>query len=185
VLSWSADYTLRVWDTTRGTIIYTFENKSHVWVWGAMELSDRQILTWSDDVKLWRLPGFHLVSGFGPAAAVSVSRRSQVSLAEYREPLSCQMAGFCFGPFRPIERSSSLYIWDRESESASIVLEGHGNWINGASEIGNERIVSWSDDGTIRLWSSTTGDCLKVLKGHKGRVESVIADRRSADSVVL
>jgi WD40 repeat protein len=150
-----------------------------------MELSDRQILTWSDDVKLWRLPGFHLVSGFGPAAAVSVSRRSQVSLAEYREPLSCQMAGFCFGPFRPIERSSSLYIWDRESESASIVLEGHGNWINGASEIGNERIVSWSDDGTIRLWSSTTGDCLKVLKGHKGRVESVIADRRSADSVVL
>ena len=30
------------------------------------------------------------------------------------------------------------------------------------------RILSGSEDETLRIWNSTTGECVKVVEGHKG-----------------
>ena len=36
------------------------------------------------------------------------------------------------------------------------------------------RIVSGSDDKTLRIWNSTSGDCEVILEGHSG-VSDIIA----------
>ena len=36
-----------------------------------------------------------------------------------------------------------------------------------------ETLASASDDGTVRLWGTTTGDSQRVLQGHTSSVRSV------------
>ena len=50
------------------------------------------------------------------------------------------------------------------------VLQGHTGPVNGATLLPDRRILSWSDDGTLRLWTAD-GEPLKVLMGHKGSVK--------------
>ncbi|MDZ7960587.1 MAG: LuxR C-terminal-related transcriptional regulator [Aulosira sp. DedQUE10] len=55
-----------------------------------------------------------------------------------------------------------------------LTLEGHTNWIRSvAFSPDGEFLVSGSDDTTVRLWNTTTGQFLKKLEGHEQRVWSV------------
>ncbi len=55
----------------------------------------------------------------------------------------------------------------RGGEAAQIVLEGHGGGVVGARLLDDGRLLSWSRDGTLRVWSPETGACLLVLEGHR------------------
>jgi len=66
----------------------------------------------------------------------------------------------------------------QESQSTPAPLErfplvwsgtGHTNDVNGASELRDGRLLSWSKDNTLRLWSSE-GEELRVLTGHTNTV---------------
>ena len=60
-------------------------------------------------------------------------------------------------------------------------FEGHKGAIGGVQELGNERIMSWSDsEKTLRIWDSQIGACLATLEGHTGSVKGalVLADGR-------
>ena len=50
------------------------------------------------------------------------------------------------------------------------VFEGHIGRINGALELCDGRVLSWSGDKTLRFWDSQNGACLEVLEGHKDAV---------------
>ena len=55
----------------------------------------------------------------------------------------------------------------------SAVLEGHTDWVKSAAYSPDGReIVSASDDRTIRIWDSVTGECKRVLEGHTVFVNS-------------
>jgi WD40 repeat protein len=56
------------------------------------------------------------------------------------------------------------------------VFDGHAGEVNGACELTDGRVCSWSDDGTLRLWS---GDAIPttIVEGHTGPVTGVIALR--------
>ena len=45
-------------------------------------------------------------------------------------------------------------------------LEGHTGQINGAIELANGRILSWSDDVTLRLWDGNHGSQIAILDAH-------------------
>ena len=61
------------------------------------------------------------------------------------------------------------------------VLEGHAGFVKGAGFVSGAliltdgRLLSWSDDHTLRLWDSRSGECLAVLEGHTEWVWGALA----------
>merc|ERR1712088_316987 len=52
------------------------------------------------------------------------------------------------------------------------VLKGHDDHVITCLQFSNNRIVSGSDDNTLKVWNATTGKCLRTLAGHTGGVWS-------------
>ncbi|XP_059489521.1 F-box/WD repeat-containing protein 7 [Neocloeon triangulifer] len=52
------------------------------------------------------------------------------------------------------------------------VLKGHDDHVITCLQFSDNKILSGSDDNTLRVWSATTGKCLRVLVGHIGGVWS-------------
>ena len=48
--------------------------------------------------------------------------------------------------------------------------KGHDDYVITCLQFGNNRIVSGSDDHTLKVWSAITGKCLRTLVGHTGGV---------------
>src|SRR5258708_14840937 len=53
------------------------------------------------------------------------------------------------------------------------LLEGHSARVLGALEISNKRLVSWSSDGTLRVWNAD-GMLVALLEGHTDCVVGAI-----------
>jgi WD40 repeat protein len=60
------------------------------------------------------------------------------------------------------------------------VLVGHTDGVRGAQILSHGRILSWSSDGTLRLWDDKSGESLGVMIGHFGGVvgAKVLKDSR-------
>lgn len=52
-------------------------------------------------------------------------------------------------------------------DSFDLVLRGHHGYIRQAFELSGNRILSCSEDRTLRIWDSAKGVCEHILKGHK------------------
>jgi len=50
------------------------------------------------------------------------------------------------------------------------VLKGHDDHVITCLEFSDDKIVSGSDDNTLKVWCARTGDCLRTLEGHTGGV---------------
>jgi WD40 repeat protein len=50
------------------------------------------------------------------------------------------------------------------------VMSGHARSVKGALVLPDGRILSWSQDNTLRLWDEESGACVAVLDGHTGLV---------------
>jgi hypothetical protein len=49
-------------------------------------------------------------------------------------------------------------------------MKGHADRVNGASVLADGRILSWSNDGTLRLWDGRSGAPLATMEGHEREV---------------
>ena len=67
----------------------------------------------------------------------------------------------------------TLSLFDLKTGVCKTVLEEHTDYVNGAMQLHSGEILSWSEDGALRLWS-LDGTCTKVLKGHTGPVNGAI-----------
>lgn len=54
----------------------------------------------------------------------------------------------------------------------SKILCGHSDWINKVLLIG-DKIISASDDNTIKVWDLHSGNCLRTLMGHSDFIQSI------------
>jgi len=64
----------------------------------------------------------------------------------------------------------TVYVWDPKRDMAVCVLEGHrGRRISAGFSSDGSRIVTTGQDHTARVWDSSSGQCLRVLRHeHRG-----------------
>jgi len=67
-------------------------------------------------------------------------------------------------------------------DSFDLVLRGHHGTIRQAFELSGNRILSCSEDRTLRIWDATNGVCEHILKGHK---EAVVGACELPDGKIL
>jgi WD40 repeat protein len=59
--------------------------------------------------------------------------------------------------------------------SLEMTMIGHKDWVRALSILPDGRIVSGSDDKTLRIWNASSGDCERILSGHEEAVREVVA----------
>ena len=66
----------------------------------------------------------------------------------------------------------ALLRWRASLESPALVrtLSGHGGWVMALALTGDGRVVSGSDDGTVKVWDLNSGQEERTLSGHGGGV---------------
>ncbi|XP_023683461.1 F-box/WD repeat-containing protein 7 isoform X1 [Paramormyrops kingsleyae] len=62
--------------------------------------------------------------------------------------------------------------WRRGDLKPPKVLKGHDDHVITCLQFCGNRVVSGSDDNTLKVWSAITGKCLRTLVGHTGGVWS-------------
>lgn len=60
--------------------------------------------------------------------------------------------------------------WLDGKDRISKILKGHDDHVITCLQFNGSRIVSGSDDNTLKVWSAVSGKCLRTLTGHTGGV---------------
>lgn len=168
ILSWSNDTTLRLWDTDNGSQIMKYDRHKDKVLGAQFNPEKDKFLSWSEDntVRLWDLENGsqlhefkhdHAVKGasFNPDATLIVSWDAD------------------------LKDQTSIYIWDARSGERKIRAECgespvlcHQGLVGGAEFTSDgARILSWSDDRSIRLWDAQTGQLAIAPMVHANKVK--------------
>uniref|UniRef100_A0A8C3PLQ0 F-box/WD repeat-containing protein 7 n=1 Tax=Calidris pygmaea TaxID=425635 RepID=A0A8C3PLQ0_9CHAR len=91
--------------------------------------------------------------------------------------------GFMYSPWKfAFMRQHKIDMnWRSGELRAPKVLKGHDDHVITCLQFCGNRIVSGSDDNTLKVWSAVTGECVQTLVGHTGGVWS----SQMRDSVVI
>jgi len=180
ILSWSDDCTLSLWSNSGELIkVLTGHNCR---IEGALQLPDGRILSWSDDntLRLWRGNGDEIRTLNGHTMAVSGAQHLQDGrILSWAKDNTLRLWSACGEPLRILEghttpnlkgfrlpSGNKMPLWDDKGELVpSVVGDNYHKCIKGAHLLFDGRILSWSMDGTLRLWSAT-GEHLSVMNGH-------------------
>jgi WD40 repeat protein len=186
ILSWSEDRTLRVWDGLSGECVGVLWGNDERLV-GAKELHDGRILSWGEKLRVWDAQTCSCLNAY------SGNHKDVKGSTELRDGkimswsidgklfLWNREAGVCGSVFLKNEdfvegamelRDGGILLWGErlrvwdEKTGTERDFVGHEKGVKRAEELCHGRILSWSDDGTLRIWDRKTGDCVKLFPGH-------------------
>ena len=157
VLSGSSDKSLKLWDTSTGQLLQTFEGNS-AWVYSvAFSPDGRWVLSGSNTVKIWDAATGQVVRTLNGHA----NRVQTVAFSpDGRQVLSGSW-------------DKTIKLWDASTGLVIRSFEGRTAVVQSVAFSPNGRqIVSARDDYSIKLWDSVTGQVLHTFKGHIGPVLS-------------
>ncbi len=169
-LSWSDDETLRTWDLETGNPLHTLEGHKKA-VSGALMLEDGKALSWSRDgtLRIWDL-------------------ESGTEIRKLEGHTKYVTGALHVGDGKALSWSydGTLRTWDLKTGNQIHKLEGHTRWGKlvpssmtsvgiRAVVIDEDRVISLSNDTTLRLWGLKTGEELKKFEGHKGGIDGLLS----------
>jgi WD40 repeat protein len=157
IVSGSAD-SLRLWDVDSGRELRRFE-ASTVGISCVTVLTTEHVVTGSNDgrLRMWDMASGHELRCFEKPTGSVIS---VVALSE------AHIVSTWNGFKRDAVRGRDLFsisLWDVASGRELQQFEGHTGLVRCVAVLSPERIVSGSEDGTLRLWDVTTGVELQNL----------------------
>lgn len=182
IVTYDSDGGIAIWDAD-GEPVSKRTRYSMSWWDGARELPDGRILMWDTDCRFLILAPDGQIDGdeidrflskdnalgqirdvgVFPDGTIAMSVKGTISLFH---PIGASVAspsfGHNYGILDAIELKDGGFItagvddrlisWDEQAVPRAL-LDGHEDCVNGALEMAGGQIVSWSDDGTVRLWN--------------------------------
>lgn len=151
VLTHCSDLSLRLWSPNLELLVVIPEahkedisNALHV-----RELSDGTFVSWEwlETIRVWTTEG-HLLRAF----PLSIPVQGVLALSTGHLLVWAQ-------------DDPNLYLW-RPKEDQLLHLEGHTGPVASALELSDGRLFSWSEDGTLRLWSAAGEASALLEKPH-------------------
>ena len=123
---------------------------------GAIELKDGRILSWSDTrIFIW-------IRGTGNThQRMTLPRKSTENYFELKNHELL------------VVNHDQLRILNPHTGKCRITINDNGGGFRGAMELQNNRILSWSKDKKIRIWSLVTGEREMTLSGHKYEIQAI------------
>ena len=164
LLSWGGINSLRLWDSHSGVCLQTLTGHTRP-VLGALTLADGRLLSWSEDktLRLWDgQDGRCLRALEGHTGRVL----GALALADGR------LLSWSGGQFDGVpSRDHTLRLWELLRRDVRVKkLEGHSGGIAGARALTDGRLLSWSEDKALRLWSLQDNAYERTIEGHTGRI---------------
>jgi len=196
VAAWD-DFTVRVWDSTNGTVLQTLGDgrqrgdrrqgmatTGHKDVVFCVSVSPdgSQIASGSFDktVMVWRLsPGSKQPvdiskSAPGTRAKTSASSKPVMTLKGHTGPVAVVAYSPSGDRIASGGSDTRVLLWNTETGNESLRLAGHNREVTAFAFSADGRyLASGSQDKTIRLWDLDTGRLLLVLEGRMEKVASV------------
>jgi WD40 repeat protein len=203
-LTYSSDMTLRLWDAmTTGTCLAILAGHTN-YICGALPISDRQILSWSESwsedkrPRLWDATTGAFCGLFEEQSCdvvdaillpnerfLTCSSDHTLRIWDCMTKVCCGILEGHSGGIRDVyllpnggilswSHDKTLRVWDLESRVCRVVLEGHKDFVTGALPLPNGQILSWSHDRTLRVWDAETGACLAALVGHSDYISDAV-----------
>lgn len=144
LLSWDSGGFIALWNDDIGAFL---PNK-HFWkVQGAVEVGPGRVASWSSsELMVWDVDRPHLL------ACERIHRQPIEGIITIDEQMFATWAN-----------EALIYLWNVADGKLLSVLEGHEDRVTMLLYRGDGRIISGSMDGTLRVWKSTGGDCLRVV----------------------
>ncbi|KAJ1967307.1 ubiquitin-binding SDF ubiquitin ligase complex subunit met30, partial [Dimargaris verticillata] len=153
LITGSYDNTVKVWNLQSGSLIRTLEG--HRMGIRALQFDQAKLITGSMDgtLRIWNYRT-------GTCMRTMTVSGGGVNCLHFDSSL---LAAGCV--------DGSISVWDFYSGS-TLRLVGHADWVNGVQIVSPNRLLSCSDDTTIRLWDLDTRTCIREYHGHVGHVQS-------------
>ncbi|KAJ3022699.1 hypothetical protein HKX48_005469 [Thoreauomyces humboldtii] len=152
----SYDYTIRVWNTDTLECIKVLTGHSRC-VRG-IQMDDTKIVSGSMDrsLRIWNLKTFQCIRVLeGHAEGVVCLHFNDKILA----------SGSVDGTIR---------VWNLGA-GCCYTLSGHRDWVNKVQILDKRRLISCSDDATVKLWDLETRQELRAFAGHVGQIQGMHA----------
>jgi len=147
------DNVIRIWNK-RGKKVNEFQTAYDSWIWGVAFFDNNKIVTSSDQgrYRMYQANTGVLLKEFeGHKSAtyrVSVNEKRNVMVTNSWD--------------------NTARVWNIDTGDCLTVLKGHTYAVY-SSYITDEKIVTGSSDGTLRIWDYD-GNCLQVIRAHKGEI---------------
>ncbi|NEO45999.1 MAG: WD40 repeat domain-containing protein, partial [Moorea sp. SIO4A3] len=152
VISGSSDNTVKVWNLNTGAEIRTLTGHTSPVNAVAITPDGTRVISGGSDntVRVWNLATAKEILRFNghslPVVAVAVT-------PDGKKVVSASVAMI-----------NSMKVWDLETGQEELTLEGHGDLVRTVVITSDNRVISGSNDGTIKVWNLETGEMLSSLR---------------------
>ena len=163
ILSWAREEkVLRLW-SAGGESLAVLEGHEG-FVGGALELQDGRILSWAKAV-------FIVSNDYETLRVDKTLRLWNIMEVQYSKKTNrvIPIKGIAISSnFISTVQNQFLLLWRKQK--VRIICEGHRDYVRGALELYDGRILSWAQEEDLLIWGED-GQPLAVLEGHENNVE--------------
>jgi WD40 repeat protein len=155
---------IQIWDWPNGYLKQTLAGHHYAIECLAVSADGEYLASTSDDTTLRK---WHLASGKQVFSTLSATYKAK--------PLTIDPDGrYVISTYG--HDGATLAMYDLASGSVQQILEGHQGDVNAVDFLSDGRLISASDDHTLRIWNLEDGRCIQTLSNlHTDRVQAVVA----------